>query len=84
MRIVPTSTTRLSVRQAGEMHESSWTGYLDPQAPDKWPRAGDVVEVKTACYRNSPSVAHEGKRFDVTDVAAGTTEIRLSLTESER
>jgi hypothetical protein len=84
MRLVPTSTQRLAVRQAGEVNQSEWTGYLDPQEPVKVPKPGDVVEVLTACFVNSPAGAHEGRRFDVSDVAAGTTEIRLSLTESAR
>lgn len=85
MRLVHSSTQKLAVRQAGEMKESLWTGYLDPPAVGRrWPEPGDVVLTKTACYANSPVSAWEGWRFEITDVAATATEIRLSLTAVDR
>jgi hypothetical protein len=79
----PTSTQRLSTRQAGEVTASQWTAYLDPSGPIV-PKVGDVFKLVTVCFGNDPLAGREGTRFDVRDVAATPGEVRLSLAETDR
>ena len=79
----PTSTQRMSTRQAGEVVACQWTGYLDPAGPIA-PKANDVFELVSVCFCNDPLAGREGTRFDVRDVAATPQEVRLSMAETER
>lgn len=82
VKIEPTSTQKLPVRQAGEMRESAWTGYIDPPGfSQRWPLPGDVLRVTLCHFPNDPLRGKVGTRFEITDAAASTQEIRLSLTE---
>jgi hypothetical protein len=78
----PTSIQRLSVRQAGEVVSAQWTLKIEPVGV-QCPRTGDIFKLVSACFVNDPTGVHEGARFEVRDVAATTTEVRLSVAEAD-
>lgn len=85
MALENTATQKLAVRQAGEMHESLWTGKIAPLGANQdWPEVGHVVIVKSVCFANSPARQWLGWRFEVTNAICTTKEVTLSLTAVER
>jgi hypothetical protein len=82
VKIEPTSTQKLAVRQAGELRESAFTGYIDPpEVAQRWPLPCDVLTVTLCHFANDPMCGKVGTRFEITDSAASVGEVRLSLTE---